>query len=77
MDCSHMNSGKQFQNQIPVWIECVKKRMEGLAICGLMAESNIDEGRQEISEEPLRYGVSVTDECLGWDTTERLIKRNI
>lgn len=74
VDCSHMNSSKQFRNQISVWRECLKLRNEGLPICGLMAESNIGEGNQEISQETLRYGVSVTDECLGWDDTDNLIK---
>ncbi len=73
IDCSHMNSAKLFQNQIKVWKECLKMKSDGLPICGLMAESNIDEGNQEISDEPLRYGVSVTDECLGWYATEDLI----
>lgn len=73
VDCSHMNSGKNFQNQIKVWRDCLKIRAEGLPICGIMAESNIAEGNQGISDVPLRYGVSVTDECLGWSDTEKLI----
>ena len=47
--------------------------MSGETICGLMVESNIGEGNQEISDQPLRYGVSVTDGCLGWDDTEKMI----
>lgn len=73
VDCSHMNSAKHFQNQINVWRECLKNRRGGLPICGLMVESNIGEGNQEISDQPLRYGVSVTDGCLGWDDTEKMI----
>lgn len=73
VDCSHMNSAKQFQNQIKVWRDCLKIRGDGLPVCGLMVESNIEEGNQGISDLPLRYGVSVTDECLGWDDTEKII----
>jgi 3-deoxy-7-phosphoheptulonate synthase len=73
VDCSHMNSAKHFQNQIKVWRECLKLRSDGLPICGLMVESNIEEGNQGISDVPLRYGVSVTDQCLGWDDTEKMI----
>ncbi len=73
VDCSHQNSNKQFKNQIKVWRECLKLRRDSLPVCGLMVESNIGEGNQEISDVPLRYGVSVTDECLGWDDTERMI----
>jgi 3-deoxy-7-phosphoheptulonate synthase len=68
-----MNSAKHFQNQIKVWRECLKLRSDGLPICGLMVESNIEEGNQGISDVPLRYGVSVTDQCLGWDDTEKMI----
>jgi 3-deoxy-7-phosphoheptulonate synthase len=73
VDCSHMNSAKNFQNQIKVWRECLNIRNDGLPVCGLMVESNIGEGNQQISDIPLRYGVSVTDECLGWDDTEKMI----
>mgnify|MGYP001207601353 CR=1 FL=1 len=73
VDCSHMNAAKHFHNQIKVWRECLKIRGDGLPVCGLMVESNIEEGNQGISDLPLRYGVSVTDECLGWDDTEKMI----
>lgn len=75
VDCSHMNAGKQFQNQISVWKDCIKKRNEGLPISGLMVESNIMEGKQNVSNKPLDYGKSITDECIGWDATEQMIKQ--
>jgi len=37
-------------------------------------ESNINEGKQSISPEPLRYGVSITDECIDWEMTESLFR---
>ena len=45
------------------------------AIMGLMLESHLEQGRQDIGDDPqsLRYGVSVTDACISWDTTEELI----
>lgn len=77
VDCSHMNAGKQFQNQIKVWRECLQKRKSGLSfIKGLMIESNICEGNQSISDFPLLYGVSITDECLGWEATEEMIRES-
>ena len=43
-------------------------------IIGAMIESNLHEGAQKLDDPAkLRYGVSVTDECIGWDTTERLL----
>ncbi|MFW6209640.1 MAG: 3-deoxy-7-phosphoheptulonate synthase, partial [Spirochaetota bacterium] len=44
-------------------------------LSGFMLESNLFEGCQEIPENlaQLKYGVSVTDECIGWDETERLV----
>ncbi|GIS46098.1 MAG: hypothetical protein Ct9H90mP18_04300 [Gammaproteobacteria bacterium] len=44
------------------------------AICGLMIESNLVEGRQEIGDgKNLTYGQSITDACIGWNETEKLI----
>lgn len=77
VDCSHMNAGKQCLNQLNVWKEVIKLRSTGdRTICGLMAESNLKQGCQKIPENPemLKYGVSVTDECLGWEETENLLR---
>lgn len=77
VDCSHANSSKKFQNQARVWKDCVNQRMDGNdAIVGLMLESNLREGNQKLTSDPskLDYGVSVTDACISWETTEALIR---
>jgi 3-deoxy-7-phosphoheptulonate synthase len=79
VDCSHGNSGKDHRRQPGVFDACLEQVRAGSSpICGLMLESNIFEGRQDVPKDPagrarLRYGVSVTDACLGWKDTERLI----
>ncbi len=76
VDCSHANSGKKHARQEVVWRAILEQRLEGDdGIIGLSLESNIHEGNQPIPGDPtqLRYGVSVTDECIGWETTERLM----
>ncbi|HRG15426.1 MAG TPA: 3-deoxy-7-phosphoheptulonate synthase, partial [Pseudomonadota bacterium] len=43
-------------------------------VVGVMIESHIDEGRQDlVAGQPLRYGVSITDACIGWDDSEALL----
>lgn len=77
VDCSHANSSKKFQDQTRVWQDCINQRMDGNdAIVGLMLESNLCEGNQKLTEDPskLAYGVSVTDACISWETTEALIR---
>lgn len=73
VDCSHMNAGKKFYNQSKVWTDVINT-LHGRrdVIKGIMAESNLHEGNQSISP-MLDYGVSVTDECMGWEDTEQLI----
>ena len=75
VDCSHGNSQKKYKNQEPVFKSLISQRRQGAPIMGLMLESNIHEGSQPILEDPqqLRYGVSITDECISWETTERLL----
>ena len=48
----------------------------GFAIIGAMIESNLEEGQQPMPKQPsdLRYGVSITDACLGWEATERILR---
>ncbi len=81
VDCSHGNSEKDFRRQPAVFDACLEQvRAGGSPIVGLMLESNLSEGRQDIppglkSLNELRRGVSVTDACLGWDDTERLLLR--
>ncbi len=80
VDCSHANSGKKFQNQPHVWQNVVEQRLAGNdSVMGVLVESNLFEGAQPLPETPaelhkLRYGVSVTDECIGWDQTEELLR---
>lgn len=76
IDCSHANSGKKFQNQEKVWRDAVRQRLEGNpSIIGLLVESNLFEGSQPFTGDlsKLRYGVSITDECMGWEKTEELL----
>lgn len=76
VDCSHANSGKKHQGQSFVWKNVIDQRLEGNeSIIGMMLESNLFEGNQKcngpLSE--LKYGVSITDECISWSTTESLL----
>jgi 3-deoxy-7-phosphoheptulonate synthase len=77
VDCSHANSGKRHERQQVVWSSVVEQRASGnLALIGAMLESNLVEGRQELACDPsnLLHGVSITDACIGWDETERLLR---
>lgn len=77
IDCSHANSSKNYKNQ-PLIIEDVKKQIlnGNKSICGIMLESNINAGNQSIpgNLKELKYGVSITDACLDWSATERVLK---
>lgn len=77
VDCSHGNAGKRFTAQEGVWNNVLRQRMDGnAAIIGLLVESNLVEGNQPIPRDlsALRPGVSITDECVGWETTERMLR---
>lgn len=77
VDCSHANSEKKFARQEDVWRSVIQQRLEGTrSLIGLMVESNLFEGNQPIPKNPkdLRYGVSITDSCIGWETTERMLR---
>ena len=77
VDCSHANSGKQHARQEEVWRSLIEQRMAGTpALTGVMIESNLHEGSQPIPKvlSDLRYGISVTDACLGWDVTDRILR---
>ncbi len=77
VDCSHANSGKKSANQAKVWRAVLKQRLDGNpALIGMMLESNLFEGAQKLNGDPttLRYGVSITDECIGWSETEVLLR---
>lgn len=73
VDCSHDNCGKNPQQQAQVFCSLIQQILQGNRnIRGMMLESNLVEGSQDVSF-PLRYGMSITDPCLDWSTTEHLI----
>lgn len=76
VDCSHGNSLKDHSLQPLVMENCCNQILNGnKSIVGFMLESNINEGRQDVvsGAASLAYGVSITDACMGWDTTEKLL----
>lgn len=76
IDCSHGNSKKNYTLQASVFENIVQQIVDGnTSIVGVMMESNLHEGNQKIPRnlEELKYGVSVTDACIGWEETERII----
>jgi 3-deoxy-7-phosphoheptulonate synthase len=75
VDCSHDNSRKRHIEQVRVWKDVLGQRANGnRAIVGMMLESNLCEGRQEIGDgNALQYGVSITDACMSWEDTADLI----
>ena len=75
VDCSHANSNKDYRLQSAVFDAVLGQRTANPGIVGLMLESNINEGSQSLSDPSgLEYGVSITDPCIGWDETERLVR---
>jgi len=77
VDCSHANSEKKFAKQEEVWRSVVEQRVGGTkSLIGLMVESHLNEGNQPIPKmlAELRYGVSITDSCIGWEATERMLR---
>jgi 3-deoxy-7-phosphoheptulonate synthase len=76
VDCSHGNSGKDHTRQAAVLRDVVGQRIAGNGdIVGCMIESNLRPGSQKLNGGPsaLKYGVSITDACIGWDETEGLL----
>ncbi len=75
VDFSHANSSKQFKRQMVVAEDVAGQISAGeAAIFGVMVESHLVEGRQDYIEgEPLCYGQSITDACIGWEDTEALL----
>lgn len=76
VDCSHANSGKKHHKQFRVLRSTLEQRRRHDSIKGVMIESNLMEGNQKIPADikKLAYGVSITDECVGWDETERMME---
>jgi 3-deoxy-7-phosphoheptulonate synthase len=76
IDCSHANSNKDHRNQPLVLADGIGQIRDGQkAIVGFMIESHLNEGNQSIPADlsQLKYGVSVTDKCVDWATTEAMI----
>ena len=76
IDCSHGNSNKDYRLQPIVFESAIQQIINGnTSMVGMMLESNINEGGQSIPEDlsQLKYGVSVTDKCIDWAETERII----
>lgn len=71
IDCSHGNSNKDFSRQ-KIVAEDIASQIENgeKSICGVMLESNLNEGNQS---KPEQYGVSITDACVSWDTTIEIL----
>jgi len=76
VDCSHGNSNKDYQKQ-PEVMECVVDQLltGNSSISGVMIESNLESGNQKIPADisQLKYGVSITDACIDWVTTEKIL----
>lgn len=81
IDCSHGNSSKDYKNQPKVVNSICEQLSNGSdngAISGVMIESHIHEGRQDIPKEgpiDLAYGVSVTDACVNFETTVQMLRK--
>jgi 3-deoxy-7-phosphoheptulonate synthase len=75
VDCSHDNSGKDHTKQAAIFQAVVKAFAEGTTgILGAMIESNLVPGKQAwVEGQSPKYGVSITDSCIGWDETARLL----
>ena len=71
VDCSHANSRKDYTRQMEVAQDVAAQIRNGEQnIMGVMVESHLVEGRQD---KPETYGQSITDACIGWDTTEEML----
>ena len=76
VDFSHANSSKQFKKQMDVCKDVCNQLANGSKqICGVMVESHLVEGRQDlVGGKELTYGQSITDACIGWEDTEILLQ---
>ncbi len=79
VDMSHANSNKDYRNQPKVADEVSRQVTSGSAsICGVMIESHLIEGRQDGSSkslDELTYGQSITDACIGWNDTDKVLRQ--
>ena len=77
VDCSHANSFKNPELQPLVLADVANQiRYGNTSLVGVMVESNLVAGNQPIPKTPseLRYGCSITDACVDWETTERMLR---
>lgn len=76
IDCSHANSNKDHNRQPIVFRDAISQRTDGnKGVIGLMLESHLNEGNQSLGDPAdLKYGVSITDACINWETTEDLLR---
>jgi len=76
IDCSHANATKQYQRQLDVARDIGAQLASGeRRIIGVMVESHLVEGRQDLVKgQPLRFGQSITDPCLGWDDSVAVLE---
>ena len=76
VDCSHANSGKDPLKQPAVFAEVMEQRLAGdRSLVGVMIESHLFDGCQALGKGALKYGVSITDGCLGWEGTEAMLRK--
>jgi len=75
IDASHANSSKRPENQVPVCADVAAQVAGGDArIMGVMVESHLVPGRQDlVPGKPLTYGQSITDGCIGWEDTVKVL----
>ena len=76
VDCSHAQTGKDYTRQLEVLANLVQQLRAGnRSIMGFMLESNLGAGSQPLGagRAGLAYGVSITDACIDWATTERCL----
>lgn len=76
-DCSHANSDKDPARQPEVFDEIVRQSLVDPSVIGAMVESNLHFGSQAFPQpiEALQYGVSITDGCIDWETTEAMLRK--
>ena len=77
VDCSHANANKVYALESVAFRDVLQQRLSGnTGIVGMMLESHLYEGNQALNESDpgsLRYGVSITDPCVGWEETVELL----
>jgi 3-deoxy-7-phosphoheptulonate synthase len=76
IDASHANSQKNHANQVPVAENIAQQLAAGdTRIIGVMVESHLVAGRQDlVPGKPLAYGQSITDACIGWEDSVRVLE---